>query len=849
MAEGAWPAGRSPYPGLAAFTEEDAAAFFGRDREVNDLFGRLHPVQPRSAHRFLAVIGPSGSGKSSLLSAGLLPRLRALRKRWVVLPVMTPDRHPIDRLIACLARAAGQGREQLGARLTAGSPGVLAEVAEEICTANGEMTASVLLVIDQAEELFTRAGKRERSMFLDLVQGGVGGDGRLWVVASLRSEFLTEVLTDAHAELFRHLVPLGVLDRSQLFETIEGPAALAGMRFAPGLVHQMVDEAVGGDALPLLAYTLRELYLRVGPGGLITAQDHHALGGVTGSLVEQADRIATELTAQGAGELILPTLLKLITIDGIEPTRRRIALRTLNDGEAKVVQGFVDARLLTSDLVDGEPTVTLAHEALIRQWPPLRDEIAARYDSLRLRADLERRTQDWDHAGRPPSELLAGARLAAAQRWLKEHPAEAAGLPLVCEFVERSMHHQRTALQHGSQALANRALATFPHDPELGLLLAIAAIEEYAVTPQATLTLSKLLAATGQREASQGDRQMGREVKPSPEADGASLVLDAFCVWAAAWSPDGTRVATTVARGSPQVAAQINDATTGTKLLTFRDCKDSLTAVRWAPDGARVVLASVLDDSTGIWDATTGAKLFPLEDCQGGVHAVAWSPDGHHVVTCRRDVMHLHDAATGATLRILRGHHLTTLEAVTKVEWSPDSTHLITTGEEGNIALIWDVASGAEVVTLRGHTKTVMGCTWAPDSRRVATASDDQTARIWDTETCAELLVLRGHQEEVIDIAWSSDGTRLATGSADGTARVWNASTGDELLAFGGLDEDIHVTSVAWSPDNTRILTTSTDCRARIWDADRSAKTLVAKARARVRRSLTAKERESIGLA
>jgi WD40 repeat protein len=124
-----------------------------------------------------------------------------------------------------------------------------------------------------------------------------------------------------------------------------------------------------------------------------------------------------------------------------------------------------------------------------------------------------------------------------------------------------------------------------------------------------------------------------------------------------------------------------------------------------------------------------------------------------------------------------------------------------------------------------------------------------ETARIWDADTCTDLLVIRAHQEEVIDIAWSPDGSHLATSSADGTIRVWDASGGEELLAFGGLDEDVHVSSVAWSPDSTRILTTSTDCRARIWDADCSAKGLIAKARARVHRSLTATERESIGLA
>jgi energy-coupling factor transporter ATP-binding protein EcfA2 len=282
-----WAASRPPYPGLEAFTEQDAPVLFGRESQISELVDRLHPVMARSAHRFVAVVGPSGVGKSSLVQAGLLARLTERRGGWVVVPPLLPGHHPIRSLAHSLAvLLPGSQAEMLATQLTDEGSAALTRVAGTLRAQGGRVTP-VLLVIDQAEELLTLTGARERAEFLELLRCGLEQDPSLWVIATLRSEFLTGFLQTGFADLFYHPVIIGTLDRAALVEVIEGPAAQVGLQFAPGLVQRMVEDTRGGDALPLLAYTLHTLYLRVGSVGIVTNEHYQQLGG---SLVRSPGR-------------------------------------------------------------------------------------------------------------------------------------------------------------------------------------------------------------------------------------------------------------------------------------------------------------------------------------------------------------------------------------------------------------------------------------------------------------------------------------------------------------------------------------------------------------------------------
>jgi energy-coupling factor transporter ATP-binding protein EcfA2 len=421
----AWDPTRLPYPGLTPFNTEDAAVFFGREQEIARLMDLLQPTLRRDRGRFVAICGPSGSGKSSLLHAGLLPRLYRRPERWIVLPPLRPGRYPVRALTSCLARsflARGHDRsaQEIAAMLEDSSAG-LKRLARELAKIdrNSDGRVNVLVVIDQAEELLTRTDPSEGQAFLTMLAGALGEDSPVWVVATMRSEFLNTNRLVGLAEAVDDWLMVEPLSRGRLAEVIAGPAGRAGLQFQAGLVERMVEDTAGGDALPLLAYTLRVLYEQTGPEGRISAADYERVGGVVGTVQRRADGVADELRGRGQGELVVPTLLKLATVTGSdEVSRRSVRRSTFTPAEQNVVAAFVEARLLTVDQNQaGHLTVQIAHAALLDQWPPLRAAIESNRLKLRLRADLERLAADWEQSGREESYLVRGARLNTLGDW------------------------------------------------------------------------------------------------------------------------------------------------------------------------------------------------------------------------------------------------------------------------------------------------------------------------------------------------------------------------------------------------------------------------------------------------
>src|SRR3954469_8124608 len=341
----AWDPNRSPYPGLVPFAPEDAAVFFGRQPETHRLMELLTPTLQHGPGRFVAVVGPSGSGKSSLLHAGLLPRLARMPERWLVVPPLRPGRQPMTTLAGSLARAftaRGHPRPagEVAAGLERGSAG-LVELAGQLAdlVANGAGRPGVLVVVDQAEELLTRTGTREQQAFLQLLGGALHEDSPVWAVATIRSEFLSTAPERAGlAEAVDDPLVIEPLSRGRLAEVIARPAQRAGLELEPGLMERMVEDTAGGDALPLLGYTLHELYQRTGPERHITDADYNAVGGVIGALRHRADRLTDELRRRGLGNLVLPTLTRLATVTGEEqPTRRRVRRGSFSADEQAVV--------------------------------------------------------------------------------------------------------------------------------------------------------------------------------------------------------------------------------------------------------------------------------------------------------------------------------------------------------------------------------------------------------------------------------------------------------------------------------------------------------------------------------
>ncbi|MFE7439675.1 XRE family transcriptional regulator [Streptomyces chartreusis] len=826
-----------PYAGLRSFREQDAEWFFGRERLVEELDERLE------RQRFVVVIGASGSGKSSLLRAGLVPQLRDT----VTTVVLTPGPRPLEECAVQLGALAGLTPGGLYEELRQ-DPENLGRVVRQIAARSPGR--GVVLVVDQFEETFTLCRDDvERHSFIEaLVIAASAASGQCRVALGVRADFyahcthnplLVEAMRDAQ-------VPVGPMNLDELRRAVVSPAQRAGLTVEGALLASLTAQAHGqAGMLPLLSHALLEIWRRR-RGNTLTLEAFEAVGGLEGSLARTAENFYGQLDAEQR-EMAQRVFVRLTALgEGTQDTRRPARLEELeglaeqtHGGMAAVLDRAARARLLTLD----HERVELAHEALIRCWPRLHGWLTEDREAMRVLRQLTDAAHAWEALGRDPGALYRGTRLAMAAALDRRSTSVQER-----KFLDAS---QRAA--EGEQAAARRGARRLRRLIVLltALLVVASAATVYAVRAQSTATRQRNIALS-QKVAQQATAL--RSANPAlatqlslaayrlaPTTEARSGLLSTFAtpyatrltghtdnVNAAAYRADSRVLAT----GSNDDTARLWDVTDPhhpRRLATLTGHTDKVSHTAFSPDGHTLATAS-WDDTAQLWDVTDPRhprRTAVLRGHTQDLNAVAFSPDARALATAGTDgtvrLWDLTNPRSPRTATTLHGRK-DAGRAIVSMAFSPDG-HTLATGVFDNTVWLWDLSASGRArrsATLTGHTAAVSGVAFSPDGKTLASASLDRTVRLWDLagrRRPARLATLTGHTDGLRSVAFSPDGRTLATASVDQTVGMWDISNprhpSRRAVLTGHTDAAVFV---AFSPDGRTLASAGDDQTTRLWD-------------------------------
>jgi WD40 repeat protein len=819
-----------PYKGLAAFGEEDADWFFGRERSTETLLVQLCGALDGGG--IVMLVGASGAGKSSLINAGLVPALArgslAIGSgNWPVV-IMTPGVDPLDELARhvpeltetldtaqCATRAKVAETDTDPAETGQDSAAVdgsgsisVSQFASRVrtaCAAHVEREAGdaatspsvgrLIIVVDQFEEAFTLCGSEERRrLFVEALDAvstpeAVGGIAPAMVVMGVRADFYRRCLNypELAAALQDRQMVLGPMTAQELRKAVTSPAKAIGLQLEAGLVELMLRDlgvssgparAGGGQrsydagALPLLSHAVLSTWQRR-EGATLTISGYRAAGGIQGAVAETAERAWVELdtAGQAAARAVLLRLVRLG--DDTKDTRRRVTREDVLEqvgsrvAAQQALEVLARARLVMLDA----GSVEITHEALLEAWPRLRSWIDEDRAGHLVRQRLVEDAAVWDRDGRDPSLLYRGSRLDNA-RHLTQTVDACGPIGLSRDFLIASTRQWRRSVW------ARR--------------VAVATVVAFALI--------------------------------------AALVGHSGAVYLTSFSPDGHTLATASYDRTVRLwdtRDKTNPKPLGSPLTGHTSW---VTSAVLSPDGR--TLATAGDDKTvRLWNVTDPASPVPLgppfTTQSGTIYLVAFSPDGRFLATANEDhtarLWNLSDLTHPVPLgQPLAGHQA----PVRSLAYSPDGRTLATTGDDKTVRL-WNLADPANPTPLgsplTGHHNGVHSVAFSPNGRLLATGSSDKTVRLWDVgDTRSPQALgqpLTAHDAPVWSVAFSPDGLLLAAGSAEGTAKLWNVADPTRVEPFGRplATKTSAVFTVTFSPDGRTLATGSEDGDARLW--------------------------------
>ncbi|MEL6490403.1 MAG: caspase family protein, partial [Cyanobacteria bacterium J06621_3] len=856
----------NPYRGLESFDQAHKDLFFGRDEEIARLLKRLNDPHPMTV-----VLGASGTGKSSLVKAGLLPQL-ADNSKYQVLPVMRPGNSPLEALSrACRELALGDGVKALTHQFETDEQSLARLIGSwQQGRANQPANAKLVLVIDQAEELITQANTPEEStQFQRLVKRAMAEHWRYFrVVATLRLDFEAQFQDEELKEGWmdsRFVIP--PMSQAQLRDAIEKPAEARVLYFEPSnLVDKLVEDvAQTPGALPLLSFTLSELYLRYldrrSDNRALTEEDYRALGGVTGALKERATQEYEMLLAKDAAyeKTVKHVMLRMVAVEGGELARRRVPLSELvyssaaeNERVDTLLENLIKARLLVRGQEgESEPYVEPAHDALVRGWDRLLRWKNEEQVSLGLQRELTPQARNWQAERATGKQRKANGflwngnpRLDLLKETLK---SDASWLNVLeTKFVQRSLERKRNRLGFGvamtvSVMVALGGLAFFGFNQALKAEAnAVEAeknadeAEANAVEAEKNAREAEANAAEAEENAREAKANADEALKNQKEAEKNALEANQQ-QQRAEEALERAEAGEAEARQQTELAeketkrAQYQEAVAllreqAARVLNLLPTNDAVSGLVIAIDtmarSQSVPAVEMVAQSSLLKAVQISQEMNRLEGHESEVLSLAFSPDGQRIVSGSKDgTLRFWDAQTGVPLSdLLKGHE----SEVWSVAFSLDNQRIVSGGRDG--IRLWDAQTGALLSDpLEGHG-WVDSVAFSPDGQRIVSSGRGGRSRLWDAQTGAPIgAPLEDYGVAVLSVTFSPDGQRIVSGSKDGTLRFWDAQTSASLGAsIEGNGSTVW--SMAFSPDGQRIVSGSEDGTLRLRDTQTGAR-------------------------
>ncbi len=828
---------KHPYPGLRPFDHNEWSIFFGREQMIDDVIERL------AAHHLVLIHGSSGSGKSSLVRAGVLPKLARQHLRagapWLTCSIR-PSGGPLWNLAKEFARLEG----------TAGDVERIGEIMGEF-SRRGASLASVAaalkgvpgrrlcLLVDQFEELFRyeKTSREEAELFVDLLVGvdreaapasAEAAETRdrataVHVVVTMRSEFLGECtrfkgLAEA-INRTQYLVP--GMDHDALLRAIRRPALLFGGEVSLSLAERMIADVAGReDALPLIQHGLMYLWnaatakvergeqrvLDVGPlesaGGLVNLLSNHADSVVSRAApdgerrraVEDMFRALTDLNVEGRAIRRPQAFRDLVAVTATKQDTLLAIIDALRADGVSFLTPFGEEPIIETTPID------ISHEALIRCWRRLADPkegwLKQEFDDGLIWRSLVVEAKAF--AANPQHVLTPATTDERCKWWQKRQPNEhwAARYDDSFDLVGKLLEASRDAAERLRREAEERERAQFRERLRwrlqlagIGVFLVVLGVAGYALSQRYFAAELREKIVTLERDFAMWEARTAREERERAMKDRAEAMQQR--------QRAVTNLTRYVARLSQETTDR-GDAGSGMLLALERGPYQPETEDALVNGYQRL------------------QEITMLRGHENGVTGIAFHPDGRRVATASLDrTVRLWDVATGAEIRVMRGHE----SNVRSIAFSPPDGRLILTASDDRTARLWDTETVREVRVFRGHFGAVRNAIFSPDGARIATISNDKTARVWELGSGKEIAVLRGHDQDIWGVAFHPDGKRLLTASDDKTAQLWNLEEGGKPTLFLK-DEEKYFNGVAFSPDGKRVGTIFTDSLPRLWDVN-----------------------------